>query len=498
MATADSERTYGNWRRPASPGIGDLGLLGTLLLLGGLVACVITMMVSLKAALVLAAVIAFVLTPMLLLRDRHGRTGLQIAVARLSWLRGRGRGRHLYRSGPLGLTHKGAFQLPGLAAGSHVVEATDSRGRAFGLIVVPATGHHTAVFEASVEGAALVDSDQVDTWVAHWGQWLAGLAHEPSLVAATVTVETAPDLGTRLRREVADNLSPDAPELAAAVLNDVVRTYPAGSAQVSTRIAVTYAANPRGGGRPRSTAAMTREIATRLPGLTAGLSMAGAGASRPMTAAEIAEAIRVAYDPASQRLLDAARSGGRPIAQPWDQIGPVAAQESWDHYRHDSGISVTWGMSEAPRGEVLAPVLTDLLAPHRDVARKRVSLLYRPYDPGSAARLVERDRKDARFRLSGVNAAARDTVAVAAADQSAREEAKGAGLVRFAMLVTATVARPEDLPAAVAAIDTLAPSARVHLRRMYGAQAASFAAALPLGLVLPDHLRIPAFVRETL
>jgi hypothetical protein len=66
------------------------------------------------------------------------------------------------------------------------------------------------------------------------------------------------------------------------------------------------------------------------------------------------------------------------------------------------------------------------------------------------------------------------------------------------MLVTATVARSEDLPAAVAAIDTLAPSARVRLRRMYGAQAASFAAALPLGLVLPDHLRIPAFVRETL
>ncbi|PZG22357.1 SCO6880 family protein [Nonomuraea aridisoli] len=497
MATTDSERTYGNWRRPASPGIGELGLMGTLLLLGGLVACLITMMVSLRAALVLAAAIAFVLAPMLLVRDRHGRTGLQIAVARLSWLRGRGRGRHLYRSGPLGFTHAGAFQLPGLAACSHVVDATDSRGRDFGLIVVPTTGHYTAVFEASVDGAALVDGDQVDTWVAHWGQWLAGLAYEPSLVAATVTIETAPDLGTRLRREVADNLSPDAPALAAAVLNDVVRTYPAGSAQVSTRIAVTYAANPRGG-RLRTTEAMTREIATRLPGLTAGLSMAGAGAARPMTSAEIAEAIRIAYDPASHPLLDAARSGGEPLAQPWDQIGPAAAQEAWDHYRHDSGVSVTWGMSEAPRGEVLSPVLTDLLAPHRDITRKRVSLLYRPYDPGSAARLVERDRKDARFRLGGANAAARDTVAVAAADQSAREEAKGAGVVRFAMLVTATVPRPEDLPAAAAAIDTLAPSARVRLRRMYGAQAACFAAALPLGLVLPDHLRVPTFVREAM
>jgi hypothetical protein len=243
---------------------------------------------------------------------------------------------------------------------------------------------------------------------------------------------------------------------------------------------------------------MTREISTRLPGLTAGLSMAGAGAARPMTSAEIAEAIRIAYDPASHQLLDAARSGGEPLTQSWDQIGPAAAQEAWDHYRHDSGISVTWGMSEAPRGEVLSPVLTDLLTPHRDITRKRVSLLYRPYDPAGAARLVERDRKDARFRLGGANAAARDTVAVAAADQSAREEAKGAGLVRFAMLVTATVPQPEGLPTAAAAIDTLAPSARVRLRRMYGAQAAGFAAALPLGLVLPDHLQIPTFVREAI
>ncbi|WP_157254800.1 SCO6880 family protein [Nonomuraea typhae] len=496
MAPADSDRTYGNWRKPTSPGIGQLGLVGTLLLLGGLVACVITMMFSLLAALILAACIACALLPMLL-RDRNGRTGLQTVTTWLSWLRGRRAGQHLYRSGPLGLSYAGQFQLPGLAAASTMVNATDSYGRDFGLIVVPATGHYTAVFEASADGAALVDADQVDTWVAYWGQWLAALAYEPALVAASVVIETAPDLGTRLEREVHGNLSPDAPELAAAVLSDVVRTYPAGSAQVSTRIAVTYAAAPRGG-RRRSTEAMAREVGTRLPGLTAGLSMTGAGAVRPMTSSELAEAIRIAYDPACHQMLESARSAGHPIGLAWEQVGPAAAQESWDHYRHDSGISVTWGMSEAPRGEVLSGVLTELLAPHRDITRKRVALLYRPYDPASAARLVERDRRDARFRLGGAHAAARDSVAVAAADQSAREEAKGAGLVRFAMLVTATVPTLEDLPAAAAAIDVLAPPARIRLRRMYGAQAPAFAAALPLGLVLPDHLQVPQTIREAM
>jgi hypothetical protein len=56
----------------------------------------------------------------------------------------------------------------------------------------------------------------------------------------------------------------------------------------------------------------------------------------------------------------------------------------------------------------------------------------------------------------------------------------------------------EDLPAAAAAIDMLAPPARIRLRRMYGAQAASFAAALPLGLVIPDHLQVPQTIREAM
>jgi hypothetical protein len=182
----------------------------------------------------------------------------------------------------------------------------------------------------------------------------------------------------------------------------------------------------------------------------------------------------------------------------WEDAGPVAAQESWDHYVHDSGHSITWGMSEAPRGEVLSSVMTGLVAPNHDIARKRVTFLYRPYDPASTTMIVERDRKDARFRLTGATTAARNELAVASSDQAALEEARGAGLTRFTMLVTATVRTAEDLTLAAATVDTLAPPARVRLRRMYGSQASAFAAALPLGLVLPDHLQVPAVVRESL
>ncbi|MGP4027395.1 SCO6880 family protein [Actinomadura sp. 3N407] len=493
MTNDNRQPTYGNWRKPVTPGIGRLGMLGTMILMVGLMIVAMVAMISPLSGLVTAVVLGLVLLP-LVIQDQHGRNALQSITARVAWWWGRSRGWHLYRSGPLGVTQYGSCRLPGLLAPSRLVEARDAYGRPFALVVVPRTKHYTAVFECNADGAALVDQKQVDTWVAHWGHWLASLGLEPGVVAASVTIETAPDLGHRLAEEVGANIDPGAPELAQAALHEIVRSYPVGSARVSTRVAVTFESLPRPGGKRRDDKEMAREIGMRIPGLTSGLPMTGAGSARPLTADQLAGAVRMAYDPDSQSALEATRGQGAC----WEDAGPVAAQEQWDHYVHDSGRSITWGMSEAPRGEVLSSVMTGLVAPHQDIARKRVTFLYRPYDPAAAVHIVERDRKDARFRLNGAATAARNQLDVAKSDKSALEEARGAGVTRFTILVTATVRAPEDLPLAAAAVDTLAPPARVRLRRMYGAQAAAFAAALPLGIVLPDHLQVPGAVRDAL
>ena len=73
-----------------------------------------------------------------------------------------------------------------------------------------------------------------------------------------------------------------------------------------------------------------------------------------------------------------------------------------------------------------------------------------------------------------------------AADRTAQEEARGAGLVNFGMVVTATVMTAEQIPDMVAAIDNLGATARILLRPAYGSQDSAFAAALPLGVVLPE------------
>ena len=49
-----------------------------------------------------------------------------------------------------------------------------------------------------------------------------------------------------------------------------------------------------------------------------------------------------------------------------------------------------------------------------------------------------------------------------------------------------------------AAVDNLAATARLRLRPVYGSQDSAFAAALPLGLVLPKHIKILAELREKL
>lgn len=492
-------RTYGNWRRPSTAGLGGLGTIGTMVLMFGLVMVILlTMTIGLLPGLGFGSVIALGLM-LLLVRDRHHRNGLQRSGARVGWVLTRGRGANNYRSGPVGRTPWGRYQLPGLAAQTALSEAQDAAGRSFALIHHPRTGHVSVVLGTEPDGASLVDRDQEDAWVAHWGHWLATLGTEPGLVAASVTVETAPDTGSRLRREVLGNIDPAAPEAARAMLAEVVSTYPMGSAAIRAWVGLTFCAAPRPGARRRSVDEVARDLATRLPALAQGLLAAGAGAARPVGAQELCEVIRCAYDPDAAAPLEEARSVGEVLDLTWTDVGPAAAQANWGTYRHDSATSITWAMTQPPRGEVFSSVLGSLLAPHPEIDRKRVTLLYRVLDPGTAARIVETDKRNARFRAtSSQRPSARALTEVSAAEATAREEATGAGLVNFGMLVTATVHDDQRVPDARAAIDALAATARVQLRPVYGSQDSAFAAALPLGLVLPAHLKVPTEIREAL
>jgi hypothetical protein len=491
-------RTYGNWRRPASAGIAGMGALGTGLMMGGLVVMIIALMIGGIVPAIVVSLMVGVGLLMLTTKDKHGKSALQRMSTRIGWQRAKMARHNIYRSGPVGRTAWGKFQLPGLLAASQLSEFQDSYGRPFALLHYPSTRHYTVVINAEPDGASLVDEDQVDVWVAHWGQWLASLGHEPGIIAASVTVESAPDTGTRLRREVMQSMQEGTPPISRAMLTEVVQTYPEGSALVSARVALTFRGVDRSG-KKRNEEDMGRELASRLPALTQSLNSTGAGAARPVTAQELCETVRIAFDPASAVLIDEARSQGLAPDLSWTDVGPAAAQAYWDKYRHDSAWSMTWMMTQAPRGEVFSSVLSQLVGPHPDIDRKRVTLLYRPLDAATAARMVEADKRNASFRATASSRpSARSMAEARAAERTAQEEARGAGLVNFGMVVTGTVMTVEQIPDMVAAVDNLGATARVLLRPAYGSQDSAFAAALPLGLVLPSHLSVPAGLRESL
>jgi hypothetical protein len=173
--------------------------------------------------------------------------------------------------------------------------------------------------------------------------------------------------------------------------------------------------------------------------------------------------------------------------------------EAWGSYRHDDAASITWTMTSPPRGAVDSGVLADLLAPHSDVTRKRVTLVYRPHTAAEAATIADRDVRTA-IGKSGTRGVERAgvTAAVTHAEQAAKEEAQGAGLTRFSLLVTATVDDVDQLAQAAETVDQLGRASRVRLRRAYGCQSAAFAAALGVGVVLPAHVAVPELLREAL
>jgi hypothetical protein len=483
-ATRDPEtqqRTYGNWRLGKGAGLFGLGPVGTGAAFAVMAVSAGLLVVDFRLAAVFLVIGAAVLAPLAV--RVNGRTGLQVLAARIAWWQGTSARQHVYLSGVASRVTD-TNQLPGVLARSEVYEVETGRAGRVAVVVVPQSRHYTVSLRCAPEGTDLVDQAVIDARVAHLAGWLSALCREPMLVQAQITVETTPDPGTRLAAEVAATTRPDAPALARQVLDEVVRGYPAGAASVDTRVSLTYAPPP---GRSLSHEDMCREVAARLPHLHAGLTAAGGAGVAPLGAQALCRVMRAAYDP--DATLDLASST---VPLEWSQVGPVAARESWTSYQHDGVFSRTWGMTEAPRGVVFASTFSRLTDPDPQLLRKRVTMIYRPLAPAAAARLVEADKRDARFNAAKKpRPSARDLVDLAAAEQAAEEEATGAGLVRFTTLVTATVRSEADLDDADAIIRARAGEARLVLRPMYAAQAATFAAGLPVGVVLSAHTRIP-------
>lgn len=494
--TVYTEPTYGNWRKPRTAGIGKLGLLETIAMMGGVLVLLFVFKLAGPIPGFIALLVMGVLLLMVTTKDRHGQSSVNRMVAKRAHSRAVRNRWNTYRSGPAGRVPGGTAQLPGLLAKSTLHQFTDSFDRDFAVLFMPVPNHVSVVIEVEPTGLALDDRENIDRYVANWGGWLADLGKQADVVAASVTIETAPDYGVRLRQEVDSMRHPEASEASLRMMEEVKASFPQESVVTRAWIAVTFTAWRPGMTRPRKIEDMGLDLASRLGKLTEHLEQCGAGAAHPVDAQGLCEVVRSAYDPSIAEHIAAAHARGVTPELSWSDAGPVASDAGWEWFRHDSGFSKSWVMSVAPRGTVFSNILESVLSPSPNVDRKRVTMLYRPVSAARAMDVAEKDVKQAENRAA--DGGFRASSEFAATVQTAREIAKDAGMVNFGCVITATVLRAADAGPAEYEIEDLAAVSQLTIRPAYGSQDVAFTAALPLGLVLPDYVAVPAKIREAL
>lgn len=492
--------TYGNMTKPGRSGI--LGLPMGVSVAG--VPFVLLIVGAMARGWFLAAmVIGFcgvIGAVLVLITRKDGRSIYGRTMLRIMQKRKERAGKHVYLAGPTGRTRDGAVRLPGLLAPSELSEHTDSYGNRFGMIRVVGQGvkNYSIVIETHPDGDELVDQQRVNSMVAHWGAWLAQRGIEEGIRGAAVSVESAPDSGLRLRRMMASNANAAGSQFATAVAEAIPQQYQGGAPVLTTRITVTFDGKALdGSGKDRGVEEMAEDIGNRLPVILSGLMDTGAGTSvRACTAQDIIDHTRMAYDPTTASQIEEARAeGGTGLS--WADAGPVFALDAFDHYRHDRAFSKSWTMYAHPRGVFHSNALKRALEPSKDVLRKRVTILYRPIPAAQATEVVERGINDATFAASQrQRASAQDVQRRAAAVKSAQEEAQGAGLVRFGLVITVSVSDPERFKRLDKQIPDSFNQARLRVRPALGNQAVTFQSGLPLGLVLPDHMLLPDEIRD--
>lgn len=497
---ASSDVRYGNWRKPESPGIWRFGPVGSAVGIGGVVVAFIVMsFAGLIPALVIMLILAVVLTPLVWVGPSQRNAWASLGT-RLSFNRNRRKRRTIHAPA----VQKREFlsapnRLPGLLSETRLRVRRDAVNRPFAIVEMPAVNHYSVLLRCKPEGGELVDPETRDQWVASWGDFLAGLSHDMNLAGASVTVESVPDGGEKLAANIDRMLNESAPELAKEMMAESRDSWPQGSSTIRTWITLTWTRTPS------MSKVMTEDrlvamICDKLPGLCEQASEAGCGDVTPMLPQDVAAIVQSAYRPSDARGFDLAAAKGEVPSIPWQDTGPAMMKTAWDHIRHEDAWSQVWKMSLPPTSAVKSSVLRKLLAPHPDLTRKRVTILYRFIPPAKAADIADRDVRTANTKAQSRKgiAPAERLRALEAATQTADEQASGAGLIQFGMLVTATVQASEDMEQAQHVVDQLAGTSRVRLHKATGTQAASFAAGLGIGLVLTSYTKIPAFLKENL
>lgn len=407
---------------------------------------------------------------------RHGMSAMSYYWAKLCWRRAARFEATAYRK--LLLPEPYSLDLPGVGASSTLIKAHDpTTGKAVGVVQDRATGRMTVTTLLSPGGSLMAPTGSVQSSLRTWSSVLDAMSTDEQIKGASVTIQITPGAGEALGDDIAARRVPDAPRLAVEIVDELVRTTPHATASVAPWMSVTVdpaaCANP-----PADLSGKVAETLRLVDSLD--LSGTGTDVERRATDVDLRRLVRSAYDP------DVFHARDSEFAElSWGECGPIAADDDWEAYAHDGGVSTSWVLREMPRRPVPYSVLLPLLAPGR--YQRRITLAYRVLDPHEGEAVLEREISHAHNRAQAtaeVKGRAKWTqrADTQRAERAAAQMASGSQVVDWTLMVTVTAPSAAELPAARQELERAFKATRgIRMRPAYGAQAAIFGAGLPLG-----------------
>ncbi|MFI9801938.1 SCO6880 family protein [Streptomyces sp. NPDC052302] len=407
---------------------------------------------------------------------RHGMSALSYYWAKVAWRRAARVEATSYRR--VLLPHPYALDLPGVGASSTLIRAHDpTTGKHVGVVHDRASGHMTVTTLLAPGGSLMAPTGAVQSSLRTWSSVLDAMSTDEQIKGASVTIQITPGAGEALGDDVKVRKDPNAPRLAKQIIDELVRTTPHATASVAPWMSVTV--DPTASANPP--ADLAEQVAETLK-VVDGLDLSGTGTDimRRATDVDLRRLVRSAYDPATFNARD---KDFEELS--WSECGPQAADDEWETYAHDGGVSLSWVLREMPRRPIAYSVLLPLLAPGR--FQRRITLAYRVLDPYEGEAVLEREISNAHQRAAAtaeVKGRAKWSQRADAerAERAAAQVAGGSQVVDWTLMVTTTARSAADLPAARQELERAVKATRgIRMRPAYGAQGAVFAATLPLG-----------------
>lgn len=381
------------------------------------------------------------------------------------------------------------LSLPPGLAGVELISVPYGGGEV-GVIRDRSAGTYTAAMAVQPGAFALRDRAEQERVLDGWGEVLASCARDGSPVRRLQWVEqTVPALGDDLAAHFQHHRDRTVP-----LDSDLVRSYVELVEQAAPQtheheillaVQISERKGARelrrlGGGERAACELVLREA----EGLGERLALAEVSVLGLLRPRQYAGVVRDAFDPFGRRARvrasvgDSGRDGTDPAL-----MGPLAAEESWSHYRSDSAWHTTYWISSWPRSEVGPLFMAPLLMQAQALRTVSVTIEPVPYSVAmrraETAQTAEMAEEINRSR-QGFVSTARNRRRAEAASRREEELADGHAQIRFVGFVRTWAQEAAFLERAENEVEHSGALARLGLQRLYGEQEAGFFNTLPL------------------